>query len=148
MRRLTLLLLASLSLAFAPAPFGKADTSKADLKRLQGTWQLVAVTNGKNLARIGDIRIVIAGNDVTVQIDGNVFGKWSFTLDAGKRPKAIDLTETVWETKRDEGKGIYSLDGDTLRICWGKSSREADRPKDLKRNRPSQCLEVYKRVKR
>src|ERR1700733_13562766 len=91
MRRV-LPLIAVLSLSFAPAPFpkpAKPESSKEDLKKMQGTWTRVSVTiQGQKVEeRPGTIAIVITGTHLQFPdpLDG-----WTITVDAKKRPKVFD----------------------------------------------------------
>jgi uncharacterized protein (TIGR03067 family) len=157
MRRPTVLLLASLSLAFTPAPFGKPDTSKADLAKMQGTWKLVSyVICGANklpadhLPADHRVFVVFNGNRCNVALGSPLAlsEKWTVTLDGRKQPKAIDLKGADRGIKGCEYRGVYTLDGDTLTICSTGSKRESDRPKLLSVKQPGQWLEVFKRAKR
>jgi uncharacterized protein (TIGR03067 family) len=148
MRRLTLLLMASLSLAFAHAPFPKEerDPNKAELAKLQGRWLLVS-----NVVTLPEGRVLLTNVVGAVSFAGNrmVQGDypenwrgWHIGLNARTRPKQIDFISNrgliLW--------GVYSLDGDTLTICWAER-RLSGRPKDLTGKQVGQWVEVYKRVK-
>jgi uncharacterized protein (TIGR03067 family) len=55
----------------------------------------------------------------------------NFTLDPSKKPKAIDVTPL---TGKDSGRallGIYSIEGDTLKICVA-TGRRTPRPTKFK----------------
>jgi uncharacterized protein (TIGR03067 family) len=159
MRPITpLLAIALLSLAAqgAPAPFPKSDTGKADLAKMQGTWERVSnvYVDSRRAAWVGfpGLTFKVRGSgmtdDVTDRQDDKPPLRWTFTLDARKRPKAIDLKPAEGRFKGRQLRGVYSLDGDSLMICWAESDREVDRPKDLTSKQPGQWLEVFKRVKR
>jgi uncharacterized protein (TIGR03067 family) len=138
---------AALSMAFAPVPLPKArraPTAEQELKRLQGTWQLVgAVVHGVRGGVSPDASWVIEGDLATEHRAGTVAGRWRLTLDPSKCPKAIDLEE-------DRGKsvllGVYELDGDTLTLCHGSVGRAKGRPADLKAHKDV-CIAVLKRKK-
>jgi uncharacterized protein (TIGR03067 family) len=42
----------------------------------------------------------------------------SYTVDASKNPKQINMIGTEGDLKGKEAQGIYALEGDTLRICY------------------------------
>jgi uncharacterized protein (TIGR03067 family) len=65
-----------------------------------------------------------------------------FRLDAGTAPKEITLRQGT-----NEMKGIYALDGDTLRVCV--AAMNDPRPKAFKSEKDSRLmLMVLKREKR
>jgi uncharacterized protein (TIGR03067 family) len=65
-----------------------------------------------------------------------------FKLDPTKKPKAIDV---VLQDKKT-GQGIYSLEGDTLKICHGES--DDPRPSEFESKEGSRnTVVVFKRVK-
>jgi hypothetical protein len=95
MRR-ALLLLAVPALAFAPAPFPKADRRPgcADLKAMQGGWVLVRETYANGPPRPKrHLRASVAGRHVTFSPEGDALaGPWALALAPGEEPKAMDLT--------------------------------------------------------
>ncbi len=89
-----------------------ADATERDLdiKRLQGTWQVVSATTGGN-SFDNDIgrKWVFIGNERLVQLNS---GKWwssRYRLDTQTMPRQIFVD------RRSEG--IYEIDGDQLRVC-------------------------------
>jgi uncharacterized protein (TIGR03067 family) len=53
-----------------------------------------------------------------------------YKLDASKKPAEIDMTVAEGQGAGKSSQGIYELDGDTLKICYGLPG--ANRPKDFK----------------
>ncbi len=110
------LLICAAGLALA-ADKPRDDTVKAELKKLQGTWQLVsAETDGKKLPEetVKKIRVVIKGNKHTVHFGDKVVAREiPFTLDPTKDPKTTD--DTLPDGKQIHG--IYELKGDLLKSC-------------------------------
>jgi uncharacterized protein (TIGR03067 family) len=109
----------------------KADDSKKDEANLQGEWQLVGLELEGKLATppMKGPGLTVTGNQMSHAIPGATF-KGSFKLDAGKKPKSIDLTDS------EKGKkflGIYLLEGDILKIC--RSVAVGDRPTDFSRGK-------------
>jgi uncharacterized protein (TIGR03067 family) len=156
MRALPLLLLAgglTLTADAAPAPPGKADPSKAELKTLQGEWVEVASSRGgvpdpqpvsspARLVITGD-RMAYGGKDDSL-MDPR---EWVIRLDVCERPKVFDTRLKGKWTRPKVYHGVYSLDRVTLTICFVVTGREKDRPKGLTGNRPGQYRRVFKRRK-
>jgi uncharacterized protein (TIGR03067 family) len=89
------------------------------------------------------VRWTITEKAITSTVDGEGKGEDKYTLDPTARPKAIDLTDK--EGRRTPG--IYSLDGDTLKVCLNEGSKE--RPQVFA-SKPDTHLSVwvFKREKR
>ena len=124
----------------------KDDAIKAELNRLQGTWQLVsAETAGKKVADdlVKKIRVIINGSKHTVYLGDDVVAKEiPFTIDPSKKPK----TTTDRLPDGTEIHGIYELDGDTLTSCIAPAGK--DRPKEFSASAESgNTMRVFKRVK-
>jgi uncharacterized protein (TIGR03067 family) len=121
--------------ADAPLPKEVAD--------VQGVWKLVAGEfQGQPLDITGGpYTWVIEGNKITCGT--RELGE--FTLDAGKKPRTIDLS--LLGPKR-ERVGIYELDGDTLRVCVNTQDGAKKRPTGLATvNQPATRLLFFQRVK-
>jgi uncharacterized protein (TIGR03067 family) len=146
MRRL-LLPLVTLSLAFAPAPFPRPDSPKDDLKKMQGTWERVALTIGgaAHPEAPGQITIVITGTHLQFPSPQDA---WTITLDAGKKPRHFDYRGAAPPVQKITFRGIYRLEGDTLTICCVESARGEDRPTKFESLGGQVWLQVYKRKKR
>jgi uncharacterized protein (TIGR03067 family) len=135
------LLVAGLTLGFAPAPFSQPNSTRGDRKKLQGEWVRVRYTlNGKPVTTAA-IRVVIAGDRLRYGAAPGV-DEWALTLDATKKPKVLDFKsvspggKTFW--------GVYRLEGDTLTIWSRAGDNEALRPKDYGEG-AGVCVEVFKR---
>lgn len=133
-----------LVLALAVAGDVREDAIKAELQKFQGTWQLVSVeTEGKAPTEdiIKTIRVVIVGNKHTVHVGDQVAAKEiPFALDPTKKPK--EVTDKLPDGM--EIKGIYELDGDTLKSCVAPAGK--DRPTEFK-GKGGNTLRVFKKVK-
>src|SRR5215212_359323 len=89
-------LAAALALGFAPVPKPKAPrvpTAKEELRRLQGTWQVVRYSrDGSALREVKGESEVIDGDRLScVSARGEVTARWSVVLRPSKSPKEIDL---------------------------------------------------------
>jgi uncharacterized protein (TIGR03067 family) len=116
-----------------------------ELARLEGTWQLIAAeTDGKKAPdeQIAKVRVVIKGARHTVYFGDKAAVKdVPFLLDPTKTPKTTDDQLQGGKVIR----GIYELDGDTLRSCVAPLNQ--DRPTELTARAGSgYTLRVFKRV--
>jgi uncharacterized protein (TIGR03067 family) len=94
------------------------DTT-ADLDRLQGRWNVVAVeVDGRQMpiAPAGGARIVIDGKRFTSLGMGATY-EGTFEVDQARKPKAFDLLVTAGHASGTRNLGIYKLDGDCWTIC-------------------------------
>jgi uncharacterized protein (TIGR03067 family) len=140
----TILLLAIGSLAFAPAPFPKPDSSKDDLKKMQGEWAQVRFDLGGRADQVRNFTVVITGDRLRWFLDGKPFVAWSITLDGTRKPREFDARGTEGSVKGSTFLGVYRLKGEFLTICYHASQR----PTGLQSDKPGVWLEVFKRVKR
>ena len=111
---------------------------KTDRDRIQGTWVAEATEiNGK-----------VVKAEVSLVIDGDTFEQYAgklrvylgtFELDEAKKPKQI-ATRIPFGFLASEEEGIYDLDGDTLKVCWG-----TPRPTEFATKTELQSFTVYKR---
>jgi len=142
MRRATLALVLAVFISPAALPDEKA---KPDAEQLQGTWRFVRLSlfgNEPPKDFPPKVRVVIEGKSFTIKpgvgFEGSnekPDGEWklgdkegdsvTFELDPSKKLKTIDLT-TEFDGQKMTLKGIYQLDGDDLKICFGQQ-----RPKEF-----------------
>jgi uncharacterized protein (TIGR03067 family) len=127
------------------APSGE-DVAKKELAKLEGTWQLVlAETDGQKLPdeQVKQIRVVILAGKHTVYFgDKIVAEEVTFRVDPTKKPKQVD--DTLKDGKKI--RGIYELQGDTLRSCV--AAPDKDRPTEFTGKKGSgYTLRVFRRVK-
>lgn len=100
------------------------DPVKEDMERLQGEWEPVNwIVEGREVPNKGAQKnFIFAGNKLTANEQTG-----TFTIDPKKEPKTIDVSlpsvKALWS---------YQLDGDSLRIAFGKVGGEA--PPDFKGN--------------
>lgn len=137
---------AVLPLALVGADAAKDDLVKQEVERLRGTWQLVsAETDGKKAPEdnVKQTRVVFEGQKHTVFFgDKKVVHQIPFVLDPTTKPKAV--TDTLPDGRTI--KGIYEIDGDTLRSCVAGPGK--DRPTEFSaKEGTKQTLRVFKRVK-
>lgn len=125
---------------------------KSDLQQLQGTWILVRLErDGKALPdnEVPKTKLTVGGNKYTTKEEKSAVGFGEvIELNQSAKPKTIDFkfSETIGE------KGIYLLDGDTLKICrvpmFGEFAGNKNRPAEFSTKKDSNhVLEVWKRKK-
>jgi uncharacterized protein (TIGR03067 family) len=108
---------------------GAQEPAKKDLAALQGKWVMVALeVDGKPVPedKIKDTFLIIKNNTYTTQVKGKSH-ETTFTLDPAKKPKAIDMVFSEGDKKDRVLRGIYLIDGDTLKVCRGLQP-EQERP--------------------
>ncbi|MFO0966294.1 MAG: TIGR03067 domain-containing protein [Gemmataceae bacterium] len=137
-------LLAALLLV-VPFCASAGDAVKAELKKVEGTWQLVsAVKDGKATPEetVKMIRVVIKDGKHSVFFgDKAAVKEIPFAIDPSKNPK--ETTDTLPDGKQI--KGIYKLEGDMLTSCVAETGK--DRPTEFAARAGSgHTLRVFKRV--
>lgn len=136
------------------------DDAKDELKKLEGIWVRIYVeADGKKLDDVNKkpedaIRLTIRGDKFTTRQGGGEVVS-TFKLDPTKKPKHIDLSETV--EGKDKPKplpGIYELTDDVLKLCFlfpfeEKGDKLGMRPTEFSAKTGSDhVLEVYRREKK
>jgi uncharacterized protein (TIGR03067 family) len=104
--------------AFADGPREDAK-AKADIEKLQGTWNFTAVEiNGTKMTDkdIKGSKITIKGDTFTTVSMGATY-QGTFKVNAASTPRKLDLTFTDGPPKGTTSLGIYELDGDTWKLC-------------------------------
>jgi uncharacterized protein (TIGR03067 family) len=127
---------------------GRATNS--DLDNLQGTWVLVAMErDGEDVSAEDFVnwKAVYEQNRITLRIGDRVRRRGIITLDPGRVPKTIDTKDQDGPYADQTVPGIYSLEGDTLKLCFAHPG--AERPRHFSTKDGSAFLYcVYKRQKR
>jgi len=134
------------------AQVSTARLSKADqeylaaLKPLQGTWQVVSArANGRLVPReTWEKKHVISGNNVIVTQHSGEDVLLEIEIDPLKTPKEIDAVAEI-EGKGIAILGIYMVDANELRLCFGSPGRA--RPSEFStKEGDMQSLAVLKRI--
>jgi len=119
-----------------------------DLAKVQGTWQRTSmVIDGKEAPAelAAKQKLTIKGNDYALKI-GEMTRKGTFALDSTRSPGHIDIKSASGPNKGKILKGIYEIDGDTLKYCVALPGK--DRPTAFSSKSGSgHMLYVNKRVK-
>ena len=127
-----------------------SDAVKKELARLEGEWAMVSgERDGQTLPE----EYVKTGTRVakdgvsTVTIAGMVVMKSKYTIDPTKKPKAVDFEATEGEAEGKKIRGIYELDGDTVKFCV--AAPDKDRPTEFTAKEGSGwTLSVWRRAKK
>jgi len=113
-----------------------------------GTWELTHFEReGKEVKLQSSTRWIHAKGKFTVQRSDEVIAAGTSKLDPTQKPKAIDITYTDGPDKGKTFKGIYEVDGDTVKFCRA-GSPDDPRPSEFKTKSGSRAfVSVYRRVK-
>ena len=119
-------------------------------KKLQGTW--VATKAERDGSAADDVvghRLSFTGNRFQIRSkDGKPLYAGTVRLDPSAKPAAIDFEHTEGALKGKAWKGIYALDGDTLRACDNAPNLDKGRPAAFEAGRGSgYVLITFKREK-
>jgi uncharacterized protein (TIGR03067 family) len=144
--------LANWTLAGALVLFGGDLTEliRKDKAALQGTWHVTAAEdNGEKVPAEGvkDLFLIFKGDAIHIREAGKTDEKFSFLLTPNKKPKEIDMTYKAGPKKGQTDRGIYVIDGKTLKICM-QSNKDADRPREFRtRANSNLSLVILERTK-
>jgi uncharacterized protein (TIGR03067 family) len=126
--------LASTSAAAAtPAPGDKAPTRSGgadDAAKVQGEWKCAqAVVDGKALTKeaAAKLRLFMTAQGYRTERGDEVLFDSTYQLDPKSEPKQIQMIGTEGDAAGKPALGIYSLEGDTLKICYTMPGRERPR---------------------
>jgi branched-chain amino acid transport system substrate-binding protein len=100
-------------------------------KALRGTWVAKKVVrDGKPTSDVVGHRLTFTADRFVIRSPkGKVVYQGTVRVDPGQKPAAIDFKHTGEGLKGKVWKGIYSIDGDTLRICDNAPDLDKGRPK-------------------
>jgi uncharacterized protein (TIGR03067 family) len=120
--------IAALLLVAADGP----DPAKKELAALEGTWTMISLeVEGQKVSedRVQGSELVIKDGKYIVTTRGKRH-ETALTLDPTQKPKHIDMVFADGENKDKPHRGIYEIDGDTLRVCRSLDP-EFSRPKEF-----------------
>jgi uncharacterized protein (TIGR03067 family) len=127
------------------APAGGAPPEDRD--ELRGTWKLVSSIREKEKVVPGDLErseLVFEGETYRIK-RGDTLEKGTYSLDASKAPKAIDVVPGEGPNKGQTIKGIYKCEGKTLSACVGRPGKDRPTSFDAETN-DEHMLFVYEKV--
>lgn len=95
-----------------------AASEADDTRAWQGTWKLVScVANGE--PERGDMRWVVDGDHYTIRVAGKSGGDpYTFKLDPAQKHIDVYHHDTPEGTYGGRLKGIYVIQGDSLKVCY------------------------------
>jgi uncharacterized protein (TIGR03067 family) len=101
------------------------DVPAGDMQRIQGTWALVSsesdgVSRPPDSIKGGKVLMIFEGDQLIAKLEGRSTVLGTFALDPTKMPKAYDRTYPDGSPRR----GIYELEGETLKICIATVGKE------------------------
>lgn len=108
---------------------GADDKKELDVKKLEGKWSFVSgMKNGNEAGEEMKKAEIGISKDVMTMTTGMGEFKFKFTIDAKANPATIDLEITDGPVGQgSKSKGIISVDGDELKLCYDPMG--GDRPK-------------------
>jgi uncharacterized protein (TIGR03067 family) len=133
-----------LALAISAVSHG-AEPQK--LESMEGGWVCSSATiNGKEVpeATVKLLRLTLTKDRYKTEKGDEILFDSTYTLDAAKNPKRINIVGTEGELKGKEAQGIYSLDGDTLKICYTMPGKSRPTAFESAAGSAAQCV-VWKR---
>ena len=123
------------------------DKGKDDTDKLRGVWSCASgVNDGKPLPEdiVKQLKLTLTKDRYKTEKGKILLFDGIYKIDAGQRPKHINITAPEGEQAGKTSKGIYALEGETLRMCYA----DKDRPKDFE-SKPGSgvTLVMWKRAK-
>ena len=105
--------------------------AKTDLERIQGAWKLASLEADGEPAPaeiVATLKLVFKDDRLAFTPGEPGFTNYTYKLDPTAKPANFDMTHTDGVNKGKTQKGIYSLAGDSLKICFGQADQ---RPKEF-----------------
>jgi uncharacterized protein (TIGR03067 family) len=137
----------SLGTALVPAFAQPAEDAQ---RKLQSVWTATqAERDGKAADDVVGNRLSFTGNRFQIQSrDGKTLYSGTVRLDPSAKPAAIDFAHTAGPLKGKAWQGIYTLDGETLKVCDNAPNLDKGRPAAFEATSGSgHVLITFKRAK-
>jgi uncharacterized protein (TIGR03067 family) len=107
----------------------KPHSAEQDLGGIQGTWKLIAMeANGRQAPpeTVAVMKLNFTGDTLTFTPGEPGFTHFEYVLDPTVSPAGFAMTHADDPKKGQTSNGIYWLEGDRLKICFGKADRRPD----------------------
>jgi uncharacterized protein (TIGR03067 family) len=122
------------------------NAAKRDFENIQGTWTIVMLESDGEQAPaeiVATVKLVFKGDKLTFAPGEPGFTNYTYKLDPNAKPAGFDMTHADGKDKGITQRGIYSLETDSLKICFGEK-----RPNEFTaRAKSGQVIYVLKRKK-
>jgi uncharacterized protein (TIGR03067 family) len=103
------------------------DAATKDRNRLQGYWDVVsAERDGTPMAKkdLKDWQVIFTGDRLTLNKGAKGRFDAKYRVNPAKKPKRINVTFLMGREEGKTFKGIYTLKGDRLKLCWNESGEK------------------------
>jgi uncharacterized protein (TIGR03067 family) len=125
------------------------EKNKNDGDNLAGTWSCVSgVNDGKPLPEdiVKQLKLTLTEDRYKTEKSQVLLFDGIYKIDAAQKPKHIDITAPEGKQAGKTSKGIYALEGETLKMCY--ANPDKDRPRDFE-SKPGSgvTLVAWKRAK-
>jgi uncharacterized protein (TIGR03067 family) len=137
------------NLGYEEADSDSTAAAKVDQQKLQGEWTMASGSADgypmpENMR--SSARRTCKDDVTTVTVGGQLILKAKFKLDPSAKPKTIDYEANDGPTKGKTHLGIYEINGDTVKFCFGAPG--AERPTEFNSKAGDQrTLSVWKQAK-
>jgi uncharacterized protein (TIGR03067 family) len=137
--------------ALATAGIAKdEEANKKDMEKMQGDWAAVSMVRDGMPFPKDDAQSffrTVKGDKYTVFHFSEAVNQGTFTIDASKKPKTMDVLPERTDDKSKAILGIYEFEGDKLKVCFGAPGK--DRPAEFESKEGSgNALTVWEREKK
>jgi len=134
MKSLTRSTLAVLAVLVALAARATADQSQDEMRKFQGSWDLVVEeVDGERMPEplIRDVVLVVEGDRWTLRTDQEIRNRAVVRLNPAATPPQVDLAYSAGAPPHAKGVGIYAIAADRLKICLALDLDSQRRPTDF-----------------